>query len=443
MSRAILRALALIAFSVWLAAPASAENRVALVIGNDTYPNLPADRQLQKAVNDARAVGDALEKLGYTVIRGENLDRSGMVDRLFEFTKNIAPGDLAVVFYAGHGVSISGGNYLLPADIPMPKAGEELRVRNMAIGEADLVAEIEERKARVAVLIIDACRDNPFRQPGLLRSIGGSRGLARAQEAEGVFAIYSAGFGQSALDRLSNDDTSPNSVFTRVLAPALAQPGRHLGDLVIDVRQKVAHLAASIGHEQYPAYYDQTRGGRVYLAARTGAPETEGPANLSGGVTRVPSKQVPAKALTPATVPAPALIPPASTKTELIEADLNKVASLFTSLKIGQLAPHQITVPICEDCVPIVVRCQTKAMSTVKDLQGHKIALANSDSTAFEALRRHGATPLSVPTREWPADLRTGIIDCVAAGGTKLGSAAVSAPNPDTKRAPLVSPSTR
>src|ERR1700730_7372711 len=97
--------------------PAYAQNRIALVIGNDSYPNLPADKQLAKAANDARAVGDALEKMGFSVVRGENLDRQGMVDRIFEFTRKIRPGDRAVMFYAGHGVSISGGNYLLPSDV--------------------------------------------------------------------------------------------------------------------------------------------------------------------------------------------------------------------------------------------------------------------------------------------------------------------------------------
>lgn len=252
-----------------LAQPASAQNRLALVIGNNLYPALPADRQLQKAVNDSRTIGDALEKIGFDVTRGENLDRRDMVDKLFAFTRKIQPGDMAVVFFAGHGVSLSGGNYLLPTDTPMPALGEETRIRNIAIGEADIVADIQDKKARVAIMLIDACRDNPFRQPGLTRSLGGTRGLQSGVQAQGVFAVYSAGFGQSALDRLGPNDSSPNSIFTRVLAPQLARAGQiHLGDLIIDIREKVAELAASVGHQQFPAYYDQTRGGRIFLAAR-------------------------------------------------------------------------------------------------------------------------------------------------------------------------------
>jgi hypothetical protein len=262
---------ALAAATVLSAQAAHAENRIALVIGNDRYPNLPAGQQLSKAANDANAIGDALQRIGFTVIRGLNLNRQGMVDRLFEFTQKIAPGDTALLFYAGHGVAIAGGNYLLPTDVQLANVGEESRVRNMAIGEADMIADIEDRKPRVAVLVLDACRDNPFRQPGVTRSLGGERGLSRGQEAQGVFAIYSAGFGQSALDSLGANDSSPNSVFTRALVPALARTDTHLADIIIDVREQVAKLAATVGHQQSPAYYDQTSGGRLFLAPRTAA----------------------------------------------------------------------------------------------------------------------------------------------------------------------------
>ncbi len=255
---------------VLLSASAQAD-RIALVIGNNSYPNLSSDQQLAKAVNDSRTMAEALEAIGFSVIRGENLDRQSMVDRIFAFTQRIKPGDTALLFYAGHGVAIGGGNYLLPSDVRAANPGEEARVRAMAIGEADIIADVQDRKAKVAVLMLDACRDNPFKQPGLTRSAGGAKGLARGAEAEGVFAIYSAGFGQTALDTLGGNDTSPNSVFTRAMAPALKRKGVHLADLVIDVRQEVAALAEKINHQQNPAYYDQTRGGRIYLVPGEGS----------------------------------------------------------------------------------------------------------------------------------------------------------------------------
>jgi hypothetical protein len=78
--------------------------------------------------------------------------------------------------------------------------------------------------------------------------------------------MYSAGSGQMALDRLGDEEPNPNSVFTRVLVPALVKPGMDLTALAFDVREDVSRLAASVEHEQWPAYYDETIGGRVYLA---------------------------------------------------------------------------------------------------------------------------------------------------------------------------------
>jgi formylglycine-generating enzyme required for sulfatase activity len=245
--------------------PGHAERHVALVIGNDRYANLPADQQLQKAVNDSRAVGDALGQLGFEVIRGENLGRQALVDKFDEMTRKLLPGDVAFFFFAGHGVTIGGGNYILPADVPYVEPGQETRLQRAALGESDLVSDLQQHGARVALVVLDACRDNPFRRPGV-RSVGGERGLSRVESARGVFTFYSAGLGQTALDRLGNGDSNPNSVFTRVLVPRLANPTLDLTALAIDVREEVAQLAGSIGHEQRPAYYDETIGGRIYLA---------------------------------------------------------------------------------------------------------------------------------------------------------------------------------
>src|ERR1700744_2302590 len=85
-----------------------AEDRMALVIGNGRYPGLTRDKQLAKAPRDAQAVGSALESLGFSVFKAEDLDRRGMVDQIFDFTQKIKPGDLALFFYAGHGIGLSG-----------------------------------------------------------------------------------------------------------------------------------------------------------------------------------------------------------------------------------------------------------------------------------------------------------------------------------------------
>ena len=272
-SRTLAAALACLLGAGLAAAPATAEKRVALAIGNDLYPNLPADRQLKKAANDATTIADALSSLGFEVIVGTNLGRQAMIDKLADFTARLQPGDTAALFFAGHGVAIGGVNYLIPSDVPAVTEGAEARVRGASLAEPDLIAELQARSVRVALLVIDACRDNPFpRAAG--RSIGNTRGLADAKPARGIFTLYSAGIGQTALDRLGANDTANNSVFTRIFAEQLKRPELHLGDLAVEVRERVAELALKATdergqpapHEQTPAYYDQTLGGRIYLA---------------------------------------------------------------------------------------------------------------------------------------------------------------------------------
>src|SRR5262249_42364333 len=136
------------------------------------------------------------------------------------------------------------------------------------------VGDLQGRGVRVAIVVLDACRNNPFKKPGV-RGVGAERGLTRIEPVRGVFSIYSAGMGQTALDRLNDADANPNSVFTRVFAPALSKPGLSLGDLAVEVREEVARLANTVSHDQLPAYYDQTIGGRVYLA---GLPQVSAPA---------------------------------------------------------------------------------------------------------------------------------------------------------------------
>jgi hypothetical protein len=278
--RAITTGLAIVTASIFVTA-AAAERRVALVVGNDRYENLPADQQLQRAANDARAVGEALGRLGFSVLQGENLKRQALIDKFAEMAGQLGAGDTAFFFFAGHGVSIDGANYILPTDIPdVSSPGQEARLRLASLSETEIASTLKGRGVRVAVIVLDACRNNPFRRPGG-RAIGGERGLVRSDPVRGVFSLYSAGAGQTALDRLGRADTDSNSVFTRVLVPALAKPGRDLSALAVEVREEVAQLAGTVGHEQYPAYYDEIIGGRVYLAGRpptNSAPEdNQGP----------------------------------------------------------------------------------------------------------------------------------------------------------------------
>jgi tetratricopeptide (TPR) repeat protein len=158
--------------------PATTAHRVALVIGNDRYPNLPADAQLRRAANDAKAVGEVLGRLGFRVIIGTNLGRQGMIDKLSELVAALAPGDTAAFFYAGHGIAVGGANYLLPSDVPPRGEDAELRMRAASIAEGDVVAELQKRRARVALLVHRFQSSNHIRRPcRVYRTKCGRRGV--------------------------------------------------------------------------------------------------------------------------------------------------------------------------------------------------------------------------------------------------------------------------
>ncbi|MFO1169435.1 MAG: caspase family protein [Hyphomicrobiaceae bacterium] len=235
---------------------AGAERRLALVIGNDTYENLP---HLARARADADAVAGALTAIGFEVILEKDATRRGFNRRLADLEARIKAGDTVFFFYAGHGVALGSDNVLLPVDLPKPQVGEESLVREEGIAVDSIIGRLQSRGALAAFLVLDACRDNPFTATGT-RSIGQSRGLTRIEAPKGVFVLYSAGLGQTALDSLPSNDTSPNSVFTRNLVPLLAEPGLTHVDLAKRVQASVDKLAASIGHQQQPAYYDQIVG---------------------------------------------------------------------------------------------------------------------------------------------------------------------------------------
>src|SRR5438105_1882915 len=207
--------LALVQPALALVQPAHAEKRVALVIGNNDYKNVP---KLQKAVNDARTMGDTLKQLGFSVMVAENQTRQAFSQTLLAFDNAIEPGDTAFFFYAGHGFEIAGQNFLLPTDVPAATEGQEELVRVASILADRIIERLQNKKARNAILVFDACRNNPFERSGT-RAVAGGGGLApMTQLPEGVFSVFSAGPRQTALDRLSNNDDNPNSVFTRTFA---------------------------------------------------------------------------------------------------------------------------------------------------------------------------------------------------------------------------------
>jgi hypothetical protein len=262
-----------LAITMLCAAPASAEKRVAIAIGIDAYDNLKAEQQLRKAVNDSRSAAGAFASVGIEVIRAENVRRLEFNRAWQRFLNRIDPGDTVAVYFAGHGVEIAGSNFLLARDVPQVASGEDDLLKGEAIGLSRLLDDLRGRRPKVSVLILDACRDNPFPQAGG-RSVGGSRGLTRVDAPEGTFVMFSAGTGEAALDRLSDADGDSNSVYTRRLLPLITQPGLSLPDLAQEVRRQVRELAATVKHRQTPAYYDEVVG-RFCLANCGGGSETK------------------------------------------------------------------------------------------------------------------------------------------------------------------------
>ncbi len=251
----------LVAVLLLVAGQAGAESRFAFVVGNDAYRNVVP---LQKAVNDARAVSRALQQLGFRVTLGENLTWRDYVEKFSAFENAIQPGDIAFLFYSGHGVEIDGANYLIPVDVPKVAPEQQSLLKDMSISTDSLVQRLKARGARTQIIVLDACRENPFRQ-ATGRSVGGARGLAGASLPGGVFMIYSAGVGEIALDRLSDSDANPNSVFTRSFLPLLQNPDNSLVAVAKQTRAAVKSLATSIGQTQSPAYYDEIDGD-IFLA---------------------------------------------------------------------------------------------------------------------------------------------------------------------------------
>lgn len=220
--------------AVWivLAGPALAgdRQRVALVVGNAAYEHAPA---LRNPGNDAGGVAAALGALDYEVIQALNLDRNGFFDKLDEFTEAARGAEIALFFYAGHGLQADGKNYLVPVDAKLEK---KLHLRREAI---DLDTILGEMQSPTNLVFLDACRNNPLaenlaRSMGASRSVGGTRGLTRADDRSGTLIAYA-----TAKDTVAEDGQGAHSPFTAALLEHIVTPGLSIFDLVNEVAMTV------------------------------------------------------------------------------------------------------------------------------------------------------------------------------------------------------------
>jgi uncharacterized caspase-like protein len=236
---------------------------VALVIGNSTYAYV---KPLPNPTNDARAMAKSLREIGFVVTEGTDLDRDGMQATIRDFLREAVRAQVAVVYYAGHGVQIDGRNYLVPVDVQLrPGSGVTEAMMDM-----DTILAGLDDQVRTNILILDACRNNPMApkvaSAGPTRDIAAGSGLAApstlgtgATRGAGTLIAFATAPGQVALD-----GEGANSPFSAALSRHIGTPGLEVQQMLTRVRAEV--VAATKG-KQVP-WSNSSLLGEVYLAER-------------------------------------------------------------------------------------------------------------------------------------------------------------------------------
>jgi uncharacterized caspase-like protein len=206
--------LSILLFGFMFSLPALAAERVALVVGNSTYEHVPA---LDNPINDAKLMAETLRGLGFTLVGDAaqlNLDKAAFDKAVQDFGTKLQGADVGLFYYAGHGVQVRGANYLVPINAnPTREADVDFQMLDAAL----VLRQMEGAGTRLNLVILDACRNNPFGGRGL-RASGG--GLAQMQAPEGTLISYATQPGNVA-----QDGTDSNSPYTKALAATMRTPG--------------------------------------------------------------------------------------------------------------------------------------------------------------------------------------------------------------------------
>jgi uncharacterized caspase-like protein len=177
-----------------------------------------------------------LRNVGFDVVEGTNLTRDKMTEKLLDFGKKAQGADVAQFFYAGHGIAVNGTNYLLPVDADIKS---EMDVKLGSAINIDLTLDQTMSDAKVKLVFLDACRDNPFaaklRSLKSTRSVNVQTGLAEMKSGEGTLIAFATGPGQTALD----GQEGTNSPFTRALLTNIVKPGVEIQEAMTKVRAQV------------------------------------------------------------------------------------------------------------------------------------------------------------------------------------------------------------
>ena len=242
-------------------AQAETESRVALVIGNGAYKHAPV---LANPVNDATGMAETLRGLGFKVISAVNADRNEMVRAISEFRRTMRAGGVGLFYYAGHGIQVSGKNYLLPVDAEIL---EENDAAFLAIDLDAVARELESAGVQLSLYILDACRDNPFQRG--TRGMG-RNGLAAIDAASGSVIAFATAPGRTA-----DDGSAGHGLFTGELLRTMVKPGLELEDVL---KQTAASVQAASKNQQTP-WYNSAFYGHFYfkpaIAAAAAPPQPQ------------------------------------------------------------------------------------------------------------------------------------------------------------------------
>src|SRR5579871_3224571 len=270
------------------AAPAQADGkRVALIIGNSAYRNVPA---LPNPANDASDVAAAFKRLGFAVTLLQNGSFDDMRRALLAFGQSAAGAEMAAVYFAGHGMEVGGENWLIPVDAALKR---ETDAENEAISLRSVMMQVSNTTS-LGLVILDACRNNPFiaQMQRSVASRGISNGLGRIEPVGNVLVAYAARDGTTALD-----GDGRNSPFATALLHNIEQPGVEVTFMFRNVRDDVMEATRN---EQQPFVYGSLSRRAIYLAGEP--PQTDAADAKQANLTSPP-------AVTPAT-PAPPPVPP-------------------------------------------------------------------------------------------------------------------------------------
>jgi hypothetical protein len=258
-------AAALIVSLGWLlAGPAAADRRVALVVGNSAYLNVP---RLANPANDARLMADTLRSLGFTLIGGGallDLDKPRLEIAVQNFGNQLQGADVALFYYAGHGLQVRGANYLVPVGAnPTKEADVDFQMLDAAL----VLRQMESAGTRLNLVILDACRNNPFGGRGL-RSAGS--GLAQMRAPEGTLISFA-----TQPNNVAQDGVGSNSPYTKALTQTILQPGLGIFEVFNEVGLAVMQAT---GDAQQPWVSASPIRGNFYFAGPGSAASLPAPA---------------------------------------------------------------------------------------------------------------------------------------------------------------------